>query len=411
MTERRAGSIRNDRGIGGVGAVRAHLRLLPLAVLLISCTPCSRAGGKLSPPPAEASWVVGPFIKPDALNPVLEVLPHSSFFCPMQKKVVHWEAGSVFNPAAVVRGGRIYLLYRAEDPTGTGIGGHTSRIGLAQSSDGLHFTRMSSPVLFPDNDAQKAFEWDGGCEDPRIVETETGTYVLTYTAWDRKCARLAIAVSGDLLHWKKQGPAFLHAFGDRFRDQWSKSGSIVCRRESDRLIATKINGKYWMYWGEKYIYLAISDDLIRWEPVLDSTGGLAHAFGTRDGKFDSDLVEPGPPAIITSTGILLLYNGKNGRTNGDTSLPAGTYAAGQALFDARDPGRLVWRCDRCFLRPEKPYEVTGQYAAGTVFVEGIVHFKGRWFLYYGAADSRVGVACSGARNEGTSSRHGHRTHH
>jgi predicted GH43/DUF377 family glycosyl hydrolase len=48
------------------------------------------------------------------------------------------------------------------------------------------------------------------------------------------------------------------------------------------------------------------------------------------------------------------------------------------------------------LKPEMPYEKTGQYAAGTTFAEGLVFYKGKWFLYYGAADSRVGVAIAGA---------------
>ena len=84
---------------------------------------------------------------------------------------------------------QIYVLYRAEDNSGVGIGGHTSRLGLAESTDGLHFTRHSSPVFYPTNDAQKDNEWPGGCEDPRIVETDDGRYVLTYTQYNRKVAR------------------------------------------------------------------------------------------------------------------------------------------------------------------------------------------------------------------------------
>ncbi len=46
------------------------------------------------------------------------------------------------------------------------------------------------------------------------------------------------------------------------------------------------------------------------------------------------------------------------------------------------------------MKPELPSEKTGQYEAGTVFTEGLVRFKGKWFLYYGAADSFVGVAAT-----------------
>ena len=44
------------------------------------------------------------------------------------------------------------------------------------------------------------------------------------------------------------------------------------------------------------------------------------------------------------------------------------------------------------LKPELPYEKTGQYAAGTTFAEGLVWFHKTWFLYYGCADSLVAVA-------------------
>jgi predicted GH43/DUF377 family glycosyl hydrolase len=117
----------------------------------------------------------------------------------------------------------------------------------------------------------------------------------------------------------------------------------------------------------------------------------------RPGYFDSWLVESGPPAILTDRGIVLLYNAGNSDKFGDPSLPARMYTAGQALFDARNPIKLLDRTDRPFLRPTEDYERTGQYPEGTTFVEGLVPFNGRWYLYYGSADSRVGVAVSRVR--------------
>ena len=61
-------------------------------------------------------------------------------------------------------------------------------------------------------------------------------------------------------------------------------------------------------------------------------------------------------------------------------------------FWADDPARLISRSEKLFFKPEMPFEKTGQYAAGTTFVEGLVFFKRKWFLYYGCADSLVGVA-------------------
>jgi predicted GH43/DUF377 family glycosyl hydrolase len=84
---------------------------------------------------------------------------------------IHWETRHTFNPAAVVKDEQIFLLYRAEDDTGQRkIGGHTSRGGLAWSSDGIRFTTQPEPVLFPAEDNQQEHEWTGGCEDPRIAE-------------------------------------------------------------------------------------------------------------------------------------------------------------------------------------------------------------------------------------------------
>ena len=58
----------------------------------------------------------------------------------------------------------------------------------------------------------RQFDYPGGCEDPRIVQTEDGLYVLAYTSWNYKIPRLSIAFSKDLFHWEKKGPAFAKAY-------------------------------------------------------------------------------------------------------------------------------------------------------------------------------------------------------
>ncbi len=322
----------------------------------------------------QQSWMFGPFAKPAQVNPVITPNP-----------AVAWEAYATFNPAAVVKDGKIFLLYRAEDATGRQeIGGHTSRLGLAESTDGLHFTRRATPVLYPDSDAQRQNEWPGGVEDPRIVESGDGTYILTYTQWNRDVPRLAVATSRDLITWTKHGPAFAKVGGGKYLRTESKSGAILSRIDGNRIIATRVNGKYWMYFGVPDLRIATSENLLDWTPVEDSSGQAVKVLSARPGYFDSWLVEAGPPALLTRAGILVLYNAG--------SLPSRTYSAGQALFDTRDPTRLIARSDSAFIKPTESYERTGQYTAGTTFVEGLVPFKGRWFLYYGTADSRVGVA-------------------
>jgi predicted GH43/DUF377 family glycosyl hydrolase len=70
---------------------------------------------------------------------------------------------------------------------------------------------------------------------------------------------------------------------------------------------------------------------------------------------------------------------------------SGAYCAGQALFDVNDPTTLVDRTDDYFMKPDKPYEITGQVNQ-VCFIEGMVPFKGNWYLYYGTADSKIAVA-------------------
>ena len=132
----------------------------------------------------QPDWMLGPFTRP-VQAPVIAPIPKAIFQDPIRNAPVLWEALHTFNPAAIVRNGKVFVLYRAEDNTGKmGIGLHTSRLGLAESDDGIHFTRQTAPVFYPDNDAQKQREWPGGTEDPRIVEAPDGSYVLTYTPWN-----------------------------------------------------------------------------------------------------------------------------------------------------------------------------------------------------------------------------------
>lgn len=361
---------------------------LPAAIFgLVFCAVAT--AGQNGPIPA---WTIGPFTRPAAGNPVIAPDLNAVFEDPIRHAPVHWEALHTFNPAAVVRDGKIYVLYRAEDNTGEmQIGMHTSRLGLAESTDGIHFKRSAEPVFYPAEDSQKQREWPGGAEDPRIVESPDGGYVLTYTQWNRQTYSVGIATSPDLLHWTKYGPAFLTALNGKYAELKYKSAGIVTKIEGDRLVAARIRGKFWMYWGEGSIRLATSPDLIHWTPVENAQGQPLELLQPRAGHFDSTFPETGPPPVLTPKGIVVLYNGKNAPSGGDPDLGAGAYAAGEALFSASDPSRLLTQLDKPVLKPTQPYEKTGQYAAGTTFVEGLVLFHGRWFLYYGCADSLVAV--------------------
>jgi predicted GH43/DUF377 family glycosyl hydrolase len=340
---------------------------------------------------------------------LLEDHPAVSFECPVSGRSVAWAAKDVFNPGAVAFEGRVCLLVRAEDHFGRYAG--TSRIGLATSPDGYHFELEPEPVLAPDEDQWQAWEWPGGCEDPRVVESPDGGFVCTYTAFDGKVGCLFVATSADLRHWTKHGPAFA---GTAYVRRPTKSGAILTELRDGRLQAARREGKYWMYWGEGTVYAATSDDLIAWTPCeadpspdryltwtaadgrpwrvdrVPGVRGLHPLAGPRRRRFDSLLTEPGPPAVVTDAGVVLIYNGANHPEVGDPQTPPFAYQPGQMLFDEADPAALIARSRAPFLRIDAA-EAHGQ-VGNVCFAQGLVAFHGRWFLYVGLSDSRLGVS-------------------
>lgn len=347
-------------------------------------------------------WHFPYFKKVDSLNPILSPSSELTFTDPITGTIKKWEERNVLNPTAVVRNDSVFMLYRAQDSLGT------SRIGLAVSTDGLHFIKMPSPVFFPDLDAMKVFEWNyqkndidatlaeacnscyfDGVEDPRIIENEDGVYFMTYTSYDGRTARLSIASSKDLIHWNKHG---LVLADDKYKETWSKAGAIVGGLQGNRIVARKIDGYYWMYFGDTSLSMAFSKDLIHWNIAINEESKKPiTVLHPRMGLFDSRLVEPGPYALLKEEGILLIYNASNAANFNDPNLPKFTYAAGQALFDKNRPYRLIDRTDGYFIYPDKDYEKVGEVNE-VCFVEGLVYFKEQWFLYYGTADSKIAVA-------------------
>ncbi len=352
---------------------------------------------------------LGPFSRPER---VLEHRPDVAFDCPVSGARVAWAAKDLFNPGAVVHEGRVALLVRAEDAVGRYAG--VSRIGLATSANGRDFVLEPEPVLAPGDDEWQAWEWPGGCEDPRVVEAPDGGFVCTYTAFDGKVAALFVATSPDLRRWTKHGPAF---GGTAYARLPSKSGAIVTELKDGRLVAARVGGRFWMYWGEGTIYAATSDDLVHWSPLeidmapdrylgwrpataeraggwrserVPGPRGLRPIAAARSGRFDSLLVEPGPPALITEAGVLLIYNGGNHPERGTPDAPGRAYQPGQLLLDAADPSAVVARPAEPFLRIDAA-EAQGQ-VGNVCFAQGLVAFKGEWLLYVGLADSRLGVS-------------------
>ena len=373
--------------------------LLATAKATLTAQDLARGPAPTATTAARPPWI-GPWTRAST-QPVIRPDAAATFQDPLSGQAVHWEALHTFNPAAIVRNGRIFVLYRAEDDSGAmAIGEHVSRLGLAVSEDGVHFQAEPEPVFYPADDAQRSREVPGGVEDPRLVERPEGGYVLTYTQWSRKrnSYSVGIATSPDLRHWTKHGPAFAGSLGGRYDELKYKSAGIVTEVRDGRLVAAKIRGRYWMYWGEIEVGLATSPDLVHWTPLEDAPGRTSVLLRARPGKADSGFPETGPPPVLTPAGVVMLYNAKNAEgPAGDTRLQPGTYSVEEALFAAADLTKLIARTAEPVFHPELPFERSGQYAAGTTFAEGLVLFHGRWWMYYGCADSFVGAATAPVR--------------
>jgi predicted GH43/DUF377 family glycosyl hydrolase len=209
---------------------------------------------------------------------------------------------------------------------------------------------------------------------------------LTYTGYnnvdglgtDKKDAQLCLATSKDLLHWERQG-IIIPAYKGRWNVKWTKSGAMV---------PEKINGKYWMYYladakGKgSQMGVAFSEDLLHWTEALDHP-----VLESRPASFDSQVVEPGPPPLITKEGIFLIYNGA------DDNL---VYSTGWVLFDKKDPTKVLARSDKPVFGPELEWEKVGQ-VPNVVFVESAVLEGKHWLSYYGGADKFIGLATAPVR--------------
>jgi predicted GH43/DUF377 family glycosyl hydrolase len=123
--------------------------------------------------------------------------------------------------------------------------------------------------------------------------------------------------------------------------------------------------------------LSYSDDLIHWTEATTTP-----VLPRRPGMFDSRVVEPGPPPLLTPGGIVLIYNAADDHL---------VYRTAVAVFDRHDPRKLLSRSDTPIFAPEKEWEKVGQ-VPNVVFIEGLVHKDNHYFFYYGAADKYIGVA-------------------
>jgi predicted GH43/DUF377 family glycosyl hydrolase len=335
----------------------------------------AREARGLEPVPKGVSELLTPFKR----------LSNEPILSPREGK---FDSAGAFNPTATrLPNGDVAILYRAQDAQGV------STVGYARTGpDGIKvLERSDNPVLAPRVENEHL-----GIEDPRMTAdtVDPKLWDLTATKWDGKNAQLSDWTSGDLKNWTERG-IMMPANEGTWNTQWTKSGSIVSHEIDGKFVPAKINGKFWMFYmgsrgGIDELGLSSSPDGIHWsdatkQPILPG----------RPGSFDSNVVEPGPTPIVTKDGIHLIYSGGMPYEGGKGMMK---YQTGLAVFSKDDPTQLLYRSTKPVFSPETPWEIensstTVHQVPNVVFPQGIVpDGKNGYLVYYGAADSYVGLA-------------------
>jgi len=133
---------------------------------------------------------------------------------------------------------------------------------------------------------------------------------------------------------------------------------------------------------------------ISYSPDLHNWGGHKLMMQARRGAWwDATKIGLSPPPIETPQGWLVIYHGV--RQTGAGCL----YRLGLALFDLQNPDHCLKRGDEWIFGPEEPYEQHGD-VGNVVFPCGytIAPDGDTIHLYYGAADTSIGLATGSVRS-------------
>jgi beta-1,2-mannobiose phosphorylase / 1,2-beta-oligomannan phosphorylase len=291
-------------------------------------------------------------------NPIL--LPNKSNW---------WESHAVFNCSVLNDGKSIHMLYRA-------IGeyqDYVSRIGYAESSDGLSFVRRSEAVLSPEEDYERY-----GIEDPRLTiigDLAYITYVVLSNFVKRDpSASTALAMTEDFSSYKRLGII-----------------TVPGSDNKDAVLFPKLNGeskskKYFMLhrpsnWvGPHYG----TDTPSIWIGEGDSvTNFVKHSLLLKpEQSWEALKVGVGMSPIRTSKGWLVIYHGVSMER---------VYSAGALLLDLTDPSKIIGRTKEPILKPETSYEKNGD-VPNVVFPTGACILDHNLYVYYGGADKVCCVA-------------------
>lgn len=323
------------------------------------------------------------------------------------------EAEGVLNPASG-RGpdGQLYLLPRLVAE------GNVSRVGIARVviEDGVPVSvEREGVVLQPDRGWERGVG-NAGTEDPRTTWIEAlGLHVMTYVAYGPLGPRTAVAVSEDLREWKRLGPAMFRYQDDLDMDlnlfhnkdtvffpepvtapDGTESLAVLHRPMWD-LGETKPGQGVRVPAGIEDERQSIWISYVPLDAVRDDLSALAlwgqHRFvAGPQYPFEEVKIGGGPPPLRIPEGWLVLHHGVTGVIDSAFSQQQKVnYAAGALILDAADPSRVIARTPEPLLAPETDDERSG-IVPNVVFPTAIEEIDGRHFVFYGMADSKIGVA-------------------
>ena len=214
-------------------------------------------------------------------------------------------------------------------------------------------------------------EGQDGVEDSRITKIK-GKYLLTYVAVSlNEGVSTSLAVSRDLVHWKRKGIIF--------REQ---NKDVV-------IFPEKIKGKYvalhrpegFFSFSKPSIWISYSPDLVYW-------GREKSIIQPRPNSWEQERIGSGAPPIKTNKGWLEIYHGV--RQKGHKKI----YSAGAILLDLKNPEKILARSpiNKPLFAPTEKHEKKG-FISNVVFPTGAIMDlnKKDLLVYLGGADSVISV--------------------